>query len=217
MQTDYPWNGTVKINIDPSKKSKFNIYLRIPGWANGEPVPGDLYKFAGYAREPVSVKVNGKEIQYRPENGFAVIEREWKKGDIIEYTIPMPVNYIVAGSQLQYDAGRIALQRGPVLYCMEGADNNGEVWNLIVPASTKFTTKEQQVLTEPVIALQGEVLSAKPSADGISVVMEKRTVTAIPYYTWANRGANEMQVWLPSKITDVKIGYPSKYKDGGTY
>ncbi|MEJ0107047.1 MAG: beta-L-arabinofuranosidase domain-containing protein [Bacteroidota bacterium] len=210
MQTGYPWNGNIKMNVDPSKKSKFNIYLRIPGWANGEPAPGDLYKFTGYTAEPVSVKVNGKEIQYRFENGFAVIEREWKKGDVIEYTIPMPVNYIIAGNQLRYDAGRIALQRGPILYCMEGADNNGEVWNLIVPASTKFTTKEQRVLTEPVIALQGEALSAKPSTDGISIVMEKRTVTAIPYYTWANRGANEMQVWLPSKITDVKIGYPSK-------
>ena len=217
MQTDYPWNGTVKLNVDLSKRTKFNLYLRIPGWANGEAAPGDLYKFSNYDKIPVTVKVNGKELQYTVENGYAVIEREWKKGDVIEYTIPMPVNKIVAGSQVKYDAGRIAMQRGPVLYCVEGADNKDGVWNIIVPASATFTTKQQQVLTEPVIALEGEGLSAMPSADGSSVAMQKRTVTAIPYYAWANRGNNEMQVWLPVRINDIKIGYQTKYKDGGNY
>ena len=217
MQTDYPWNGTVKLNVDLSKRTKFNLYLRIPGWANGEAAPGDLYKFSNYDKIPVTVKVNGKELQYTVENGYAVIEREWKKGDVIEYTIPMPVNKIVAGSQVKYDAARIAMQRGPVLYCVEGADNKDGVWNIIVPASATFTTKQQQVLTEPVIALEGEGLSAMPSADGSSVAMQKRTVTAIPYYAWANRGNNEMQVWLPVRINDIKIGYQTKYKDGGNY
>jgi len=217
MQTDYPWNGTVKLNVDLSKRTKFNLYLRIPGWANGEAAPGDLYKFSNYDKMPVTVKVNGKELQYTVENGYAVIEREWKKGDVIEYTIPMPVNKIVAGSQVKYDAARIAMQRGPVLYCVEGADNKDGVWNIIVPASATFTTKQQQVLTEPVIALEGEGLSAMPSADGSSVAMQKRTVTAIPYYAWANRGNNEMQVWLPVRINDIKIGYQTKYKDGGNY
>jgi len=217
MQTDYPWNGTVKLNVDLSKRTKFNLYLRIPGWANGEAAPGDLYKFSNYDKIPVTVKVNGKELQYTVENGYAVIEREWKKGDVIEYTIPMPVNKIVAGNQVKYDAGRIAMQRGPVLYCVEGADNKDGVWNIIVPASATFTTKQQQILTEPVIALEGEALSAMPSADGGSVAMQKRTVTAIPYYAWANRGNNEMQVWLPVRINDIKIGYQTKYKDGGNY
>lgn len=217
MQTDYPWNGNVQLNMDLSKRTKFSLYLRVPGWANGEAVPGDLYKFSGYEKKPVTIKINGKELQYKIENGYAVIEREWKKGDIIEYNMPMPVNSIIAGSQLKYDRGRIAIQRGPILYCVEGADNKEGVWNLVVPASTKFTTKPEQVLTEPVVALEAEALSAQPSQDGSSIEMQKRTIKAIPYYTWDNRGANEMQVWLPVRINDIKIGYQTKYNDGGNY
>ncbi|MCP6768689.1 glycoside hydrolase family 127 protein, partial [Klebsiella pneumoniae] len=92
----------------------------------------------------------------------AVIEKEWKKGDVVEYSIPMTVNYIVAGSQLKYDVGRIAIQRGPILYCVEGADNSNEIWNIVTPLSTVFTPKNKSILTEPVVALEGEVLSAKP-------------------------------------------------------
>jgi uncharacterized protein len=215
MQTDYPWNGYVKLNMDLSKRTKFSLYLRIPGWANGEAAPGDLYKFLKPANTSFTLRINGKDVQYKVENGYAVIEREWKKGDIIEYDMPMTVNYIEAGNQLKYDNGRIAIQRGPMLYCVEGADNKEGVWNLIVPVSTNFTIKQEQVLTEPVIALQGEVLSAAPSQDGNSVIMQKRTITAIPYYAWDNRGANEMQVWLPVKVSDIKIGYQTKYNDGG--
>lgn len=215
MQTEYPWNGNVKFNIDLNKRTKFNLHLRIPGWANGEPVPGDLYKFSNYAATPVMIKINGKETTYSTGNGYATIEREWKKGDVVEYSIPMPVNYIVAGNQVKYDAGRIAIQRGPILYCVEGADNNNEVWNIITPASTVFVPESKKILTEPVIALNAEALAAKPSPDGNSVTMEKRKITAIPYYAWENRGPNDMQVWLPVRITDVKIGYQSIYKDGG--
>lgn len=215
MQTNYPWSGNVKLNMDLSKRTKFNLYLRVPGWASGEAAPGDLYKFSQPENMPVTLKINGKDVQYKMENGYLVIEREWKKGDVIDYNMPMPVNFIEAGNQLKYDNGRIAIQRGPILYCVEGADNKEGVWNLVVPASTSFTTKQEQVLTEPVIALEGEALSAEPSKDGNSVIMQKRIITAIPYYAWDNRGANEMQVWLPVKINDVKIGYQTKYNDGG--
>jgi len=217
MQTDYPWNGNVKFNIDLAKRTKFKLNLRIPGWANGEPVPGSLYKYLNYTTSPVTIKINGKDIWYSISNGYAVVEREWKKGDVVEYAIPMNTSYIVAGSQVKYDAGRIAIQRGPILYCIEGADNNNEVWNIITPTSTVFTPENKSILTEPVVALKGEALSAKPSGDGNSVIMEKRNITAIPYYAWANRGVNDMQVWLPVKITDVKISYQSIYKDGGNY
>ncbi|MBS1608979.1 MAG: glycoside hydrolase family 127 protein [Bacteroidetes bacterium] len=215
MQTNYPWSGNVKLNMDLSKRTKFNLYLRVPGWASGEAAPGDLYKFSQPENMPVTIKINGKDVPYKKENGYLVIEREWKKGDVIDYNMPMPVNFIAAGNQLKYDNDRIAIQRGPILYCVEGADNKEGVWNLIVPASTSFTTKQEQVLTEPVIALQGEALAAEPSKDGNSVIMQKRIITAIPYYAWDNRGANEMQVWLPVKINDVKIGYQTKYNDGG--
>ncbi|MGC4036157.1 MAG: glycoside hydrolase family 127 protein [Chitinophagaceae bacterium] len=211
MQTEYPWNGNVKIIVDPNKRTKFNLNLRIPGWANGSPVPGDLYKFINQNNSTVTVRVNGKSVQFRSENGYAVIDREWKKGDVVEYEIPMQVNYIAAGNQLKYDAGRLAIQRGPILYCVEGADNKEGVWNLVVPAETKFTAENEQILTEPVIALKGEAIAAEPGEDGTSIIMKKRIVTAIPYYTWDNRGANDMQVWLPQKvINNIRLGYQSK-------
>lgn len=210
MQTEYPWNGNVKMAIDTKKPITFNLNLRIPGWAKGEPVPGDLYKFSNIIDTAITIRVNGKDVPYTVENGYAVIKREWKKGDVIEYNIPMPVNYIVAGSQVKYDEGRIAIQRGPVLYCVEEADNKEGVWNLIVPPSSVFTPQSTQVLTEPVIALNGNALAAMPSADGVSIVMQQRNVTAIPYYAWCNRGSNDMQVWLPAKVNDVKIGYQTK-------
>lgn len=212
MQTNYPWNGNVKITVDTKKATAFSVNLRIPGWAKGQPVPGDLYKFANADSTPVTIRINGKDIAYTIENGYAVITRTWKKGDVVEYNIPMPVNYIVAGNQIKYDAGRMAIQRGPILYCVEGADNKAGVWNIVMQASATFKTEQENILTEPVLALTGTGKAALPSADGLSVIMQERTITAIPYYAWCNRGANDMQVWLPVKVSDVKIDYHNQLK-----
>ena len=115
------------------------------------------------------------------------------------------------------DADRIAIQRGPLIYCVETADNKEGVWNLILPSNTSFTATDYKVLDEPVIALQAELPSAKANENGDGIQIGKRKVTAIPYYCWANRGANDMQVWMPTKIKEVKINYSSKYEDGGNY
>jgi DUF1680 family protein len=215
MQTNYPLDGTVRIAVNPVKKVKFGLHLRIPGWAMGQPVPGDLYHFQNFQSMPVTIRINGKDQPIHPENGYAVIEREWKKGDIVEYQIPMQVNRIAANPAVKADNGRFALQRGPLLYCIEGADNDGQVWNLVIPENNSFTTNQQMLLTEPIVAVRGEAIAAAPSKDGNAIVMEKKNFVAIPYYTWANRGANPMQVWLPSKIRDIKIDYQAILPDGG--
>jgi DUF1680 family protein len=181
----------------------------------GQPVPGDLYHFQNFQSMPVTIRINGKDQPIHPENGYAVIEREWKKGDIVEYQIPMQVNSIAANPEVKADNGRFALQRGPLLYCIEGADNDGQVWNLVIPENNSFTTNQQMLLTEPIVAVRGEAIAAAPSKDGNAIVMEKKNFVAIPYYTWANRGANPMQVWLPSKIRDIKIDYQAILPDGG--
>ena len=124
---------------------------------------------------------------------------------------------MVAKPEVKVDNSRIALQRGPLVYCVEGADNKERVWNLIVPANTGFKAIDYKILDEPVIALQTELPSAMANENGDGVKIEKRKITAIPYYCWANRGANDMQVWLPTKIKEVKINYSSKYDDGGNY
>ena len=209
METNYPLDGKVKVSIDPVKKGKFSLHIRVPGWFKDNIVPGDLYainKKANDSFDP-TLKVNGKSFDYKYDNGYAVIETEWKKGDVVEIDFPMDVKMITAKDSLKQDNNRIAIQRGPLVYCIEGADNNNKAWNIIVPENTLFTPTTYKVLDERVIALQAELPVLTVSEDGTEVKTEKKKVTAIPYYTWDNRGKNEMQLWLPTKIKDVKINY----------
>ena len=207
MQTNYPWDGNMKLTIDQVKNSKFNLYLRIPGWAQGQTSTNKLYDFSDFGSAIIYLKVNGKDESLRMENGYIIINREWKKGDVVEYTLPMQTNKVIAREELKQDKGRIAIQRGPIVYCIEGADNNGKAWNVIIPQNTKFETTDYKVVDEPVKALTAEVPVITVGEDGLSLKTEKKKIIAIPYYTWANRGKNEMQVWLPTKITDVKLNY----------
>ncbi|HMU46352.1 MAG TPA: glycoside hydrolase family 127 protein [Chitinophagaceae bacterium] len=219
METNYPWDGKVLLNIDPAKKMKCKLYLRIPGWFANDPVPGGLYSETAESNDHFDpeLMINGKINEYKIENGYAVVERDWKKGDIVEFNIPMSIEKIKARSEVSSDKNRIAIQRGPLVYCVEEADNKDGVWNLILPENASFTVKEYKVLDENIIALQAEITSAYPNTEGTAIEMKKRKITAIPYYCWANRGANAMQVWLPAKIKEVKINYQSKYEDGGNY
>lgn len=209
METNYPWSSKMTIAIDPVKKGKFKVYLRIPQWSQGKTVPGDLYSFGGAGKfvVPIVLGVSGQDAKAIKESGYYVIDRVWQKGDKIEYEIGMGTNYVIAREELKQDKGRIAIQRGPIVYCIEGADNNGKAWNVIVPEDTKFETIDYKVLDEPVKALTAEVPVVTVGEDGLSLKTEKKKIIAIPYYTWANRGRNEMQVWLPTKITDVKLNY----------
>ncbi|HMK19489.1 MAG TPA: beta-L-arabinofuranosidase domain-containing protein [Chitinophagaceae bacterium] len=207
METNYPWDGKIKLNIDPLKKSKFSLYLRVPGWANGQTSTKNLYDLSDFESAITFLKINGKDVRGRMENGYVIINREWKKGDIVMYELPMQTNKVIAREELKQDKGRIAIQRGPIVYCIEGADNNGKAWNVIIPENTQFETIDYKVLDESIKALTAEVPVVTVSEDGLSLKTEKKKIIAIPYYTWANRGKNEMQVWLPTKITDVKLNY----------
>ena len=112
-----------------------------------------------------------------------------------------------ARTELKQDEDRVALQRGPIVYCVEGADNNGKAWNIILPEKAEFKTNYQKELLEGVTTIQFQAPVIQQSSDGLSVNTETKTVTAIPYYSWCNRGQNQMQVWLPQKIKDIKINY----------
>jgi DUF1680 family protein len=208
METNYPWDGRVKLNIDPEKKGKFKVYLRIPGWIKNKPVPGDLYRYeSDMDIFDTDIMVNGKPLNSKHESGYSVIDREWKKGDVVEYSIPMEPFILVAREELKQDKERVAIQRGPIVYCIEGADNNGKAWNVLFAPSTELKVIDYKVLDEPIKALTTEVPVVIVAEDGLSLKTEKKKIIAIPYYTWANRGRNEMQVWLPTKITDVKLNY----------
>ncbi len=207
QKSNYPWEGDVTINVNPEKKIKFDMYVRIPGWAVGETVPGDLYHFLKTPSAKFILKVNGRDADYQMENGYAVIKREWKKGDVIQLNLPMDVQEVAARESISADVDRVALQRGPLVYCVEGADNDGQAWNILMPENTTFKTSFQKDLLNGVVTIQAEVPAVVVSSDNQNVSTVKKTITAIPYYSWCNRGSNPMQVWLPRKIKDIKLNY----------
>lgn len=207
METNYPWDGDIKLTLAPAGKTKFAMKLRIPGWVTGQAVPGDLYMFEQKKEGEFTVLVNGKPAVYTMADGYAVITREWKRGDQVELKLPMDVRRIVARPDVKQDEGRVALQRGPLVYCVEGTDNAGEAWNFFLPDNTSFESSFQKELLGGVTTVTFSAPTLQIAADGQSVSTQVRKITAIPYYAWCNRGQNEMQVWLPTKIKDVKVNY----------
>jgi DUF1680 family protein len=209
METNYPQDGLVKILISPAKTGSFKLHIRKPGWCSGTAVPGGLYNFdaANSASSEIKISVNGKPISTTEEKGYFIINRTWKKGDVVEYSMSMEAKRVVARNEVLSDKGRVALQRGPLVYCVEGADNNGKAFDFIFPVSAAIVEKPYSVVDEKVVALTANVPILTIGTDGLSAQTIVRQITAIPYYSWCNRGSNQMQVWLPTKITDVKTNY----------
>lgn len=206
METNYPWEGAVKITTNPAKPVEYALHIRMPGWAQNVPAPGNLYRYVdSRSAAKIEVLLNGKPVTYQEEKGYAVIHRKWKKGDVVEVRLPMDVRQVASRKEVKADQDRVALQRGPLVYCVEGADNEGKAWNMLVPDNATFATQSYQVLDEPVVSIKANVSVAEPAPDGLTVQMKPRTIVAIPYYAWANRGKSPMQVWLPSRIKEVKI------------
>ncbi len=207
LNTNYPISGSIELSVDPVKKAKFALHLRIPGWLNGELTPGGTYVASEQSSVKPELLINGVTTPYSVENGYAVLNREWKKGDKISYRFPMNTVLVKAKEAIKQDEGRVAIQRGPLVYCVEGADNNNAAWNIILPEKTSFVESTQSILDESVISLRANVPVVTISSNGTSIQTETKTITAIPYYTWANRGKNEMQIWLPTTIKNIKINY----------
>lgn len=203
--TNYPWDGKIQISITPEKPTEFDISVRIPGWADNQPVPGDTYQFADKFSEKIAINVNGVSTTFKIINGYAVIHKNWSKTDVVEINLPMPVRRIVAIDNVKENRNRFALQRGPLVYCFEHSDNEGKAMNLVIPDQAVFKTEFKPELLNGIVVVQTQATIAKISEDGASVGSVNQTVTAIPYYSWANRGTGQMQVWIPRKITDVRL------------
>ncbi|MCW3091793.1 MAG: glycoside hydrolase family protein [Ferruginibacter sp.] len=204
QQNKYPWDGALSFNINPKQATAFNLLVRIPGWAQNQAIPSTLYRFQNNSTEKPVIRVNGQPIEYTITNGYAYINRTWKKNDKVEVNLPMEVRRVVANENLKDDIGKIALQRGPLMYCAEWPDNNGKTSNIIIPASTHFTTEFKPALLNGVMVLHAEVPAIVVN-NSESVATVKQSFTAIPYYSWANRGKGEMMVWFPTQVKDVDI------------
>mgnify|MGYP000877960165 CR=1 FL=1 len=205
QQSNYPWEGNVSIQVNPTKKTDFSLCLRIPGWARNQPVPGDLYRYVASTPEEIVVKVNGKAVAYTTREGYAVISRQWKKGDKVEYTLPMNIHRVEANEKVKDDRGKIAIERGPVVYCLEGIDNNNNLNTIILPDNASLSVKFQPAKLNGINEISGEAIVLEIATDGLSVLTKKQPFTAIPYYAWSNRGINQMKVWLPRKVKEITI------------
>jgi DUF1680 family protein len=210
QETRYPWEGSVKMTVNPDRAGKLTINVRIPGWARNEPVPSDLYKFADKVSEPAVVKVNGKAVPMQLTKGYVMLDRTWKAGDTIELNLPMPVRRVVANTEVAADKGRVAIQRGPLVYTAEWVDNpNGKVRNLMLPDTAKLTAAYDPKLLKGVTVITGRATSLTTDAAG-KVLKTDQGFKAIPYYAWANRGPGQMMVWIPNSEASAKpAGYPT--------
>jgi uncharacterized protein len=208
QETHYPWDGAVKITVNPDKRGSFTINVRIPGWAHNEAAPSDLYRFLDQVSEPVVLKVNSEPVPIKLDKGYVSLNRNWKRGDVIELMLPMPVRRVVANEQVTADRGRVALQRGPLVYCAEWPDNpGGHVRNLMLHDEAKLAAEFKPDLLNGVTVIKGRAVGFVYDEDG-KLQKRQQAFLAIPYYAWANRGPGEMAVWIPNNEANVTVPPP---------
>jgi len=205
QRNNYPWDGKLTLVVNPKSTQEFNLLVRIPGWAQEQAIPSSLYAFETPSGSQVSITVNGKPAAMTMRNGYAVISKAWKKGDKIEVDLPMDVRRVKANPKIKEDQGRVALQRGPLMYCAEWPDNFGRVANIVLPQQSTFTTEFKPDLLNGVTVLHSEAIGVKVDTVANSVTSARQPFTAIPYYAWAHRGRGEMMIWLPEHLADIDI------------
>jgi DUF1680 family protein len=190
QETSYPWEGRVVVALFPEEATELTVRLRVPGWARGEPVPGDLYRFVDEAPAPPDLKLNGEAIPLSLDSGFASVRRVFEEGDQLELILPMPVRRVAAHPSVEGNRGKLALQRGPLVFAAEAADNGGRVLDLALPTGPELRARYREDLLGGVVAIEGTAFRGGSEVPFV----------AIPYFSWANRGPGEMAVWIPSEL-----------------
>lgn len=181
QKTTYPWTGDILLSIDENRAGNFTLKLRIPGWVRGEVVPSDLYAFADEVQTGYRVSVNGEEIKAELEDGYFCIERKWKKGDKIHLHLDMEPRFVKAHEAVEADRGRLAIERGPLVYCAEWPDNECDVREIEIAVGDKLKVVRNQHLL-----------------GGINIIRSGE-LSFIPYYAWNHRGPGNMIVWMKDR------------------
>jgi len=200
MISEMPWGGKSKITVSAEEEVRGNIKLRIPGWARNKPVPSELYSYLDRVEEPTKVSLNGENVTYAVDKlGYVSLERIWKDGDAVEIEFPFEVRRVIANQRVKDNRGKMAVERGPLVYCSEWPDyEGGHVLGLVFDAESELKPHFDKELYGGITALMGKAKNmSMPSSD-------PKPIRLIPYYLWANRGAGEMSVWLP--IAEYTLG-----------
>ena len=194
--TRYPWDGAVTLRLRPEKPGRFTLALRIPGWVQGQPLPSDLYAYDDPTPAQWSVRVNGERVAVEPQQGFAAITRSWREGDTVALDLPMPVRRVAGHAKIAATRGLVALERGPVVYAFEGTDNDGAVFDAVLPATARVTAEPRDPLLGGVTVLKVESAERAFRRDSGDTATKAARLAAIPYAVWANRGLSPMTVWV---------------------
>ena len=210
--TNYPWDGDISIKVLKNKAKAFNMLIRIPGWVQNEVVPSDLYSFSDDIFSTYEVSVNGQRVDGELENGYLVINRNWKKGDVVSIHFDMPVRTVVANPRVADDRGRVTVERGPLVYCAEWADNEGvNPHHLLLPRLPKFDILPAYSILNSegnnkyfdVTAISTQAQDVHIDRDG-RIAVKDVSVKLIPYYAWNHRGAGKMDVWLARSLSGLE-------------
>ena len=187
--TDYPWDGKVSIRVNKGG-GKFSIKLRIPGWLKKHPFGNNLYTYLDAAKS-ADISVNGVKVGHDNPD-YVSIDRKWKKGDVIEINFPMEVRRVLANDNAEDDRGKVALERGPVVFCLEGKDQpDNTVFDKYILDSTPIQSHFEKDLLNGVVVLEGNAKELQRNGEVKDVRFR-----AIPYSTWNNRGGDQMEVWI---------------------
>lgn len=206
--THYPWDGDVTIGVNKNNAGQFTMKIRIPGWVRNQVVPSDLYTYSDGKRLSYTVKVNGESVQSELKDGYFCIDRRWKKGDKVEVHFDMEPRTVKANNKVEADRGRVAVERGPVVYCAEWPDNDFDVLSVFMNRTPEFEVVERPDLLYGVTQLKTDAQILGYDDRG-RLTADDVKLTLIPYYAWAHRGAGAMAVWLPQELSASRPTMPA--------
>lgn len=205
--TKYPWNGDIAIGVKKNSAGQFTMKIRIPGWVRNQVVPSDLYAYSDGKRLNYKVKVNGEQVTSELKDGYFCIDRRWKKGDKVEVHFDMEPRTVKANNKVEADRGRIAVERGPIVYCAEWPDNDFDVLSVFMNRAPKFDVVEKPELLYGINQLKTDAQILGYDDSGRLTATDVK-LTLIPYYAWAHRGSGAMAVWLPQELSASRPAMP---------
>ncbi len=214
QSTEYPFDETIKWEVTPNKNnSSFAMHFRIPTWTGSQFVPGELYHYINDTQSTWTIKVNGKKVEAKINKGFAEVKRKWKKGDIVELILPMPLRYSKSTEQVKANNGRISVTKGPLVYAAEGIDNDEKLPNVFINklTNTPYTSSYTDGILKGIPKLEISAIEKNPSGNN------DFNLTLLPYYAWDNRSDGSMMVWFPENenvqpYIDIHMAVHGKFK-----
>lgn len=216
QKSGFPWKGDVTIQMETGSGFSGDLLLRMPGYAMGQPVPGELYRYLGFVSPQVRIHRNGQLLELEVNaQGYVRIPGGFSGTEQLSISFPMEPHMVEAHPLLRENKGKVAVEKGPLLYCAEWPDNGGSVLNLLFEKDAKLMVKTSSLLGG-IDLIEGQTRIASRSMDGSVTLSDPQTLTLIPYHLWNNRGPGEMSVWLPAEIASVSPSPAPSIVNGAT-